>query len=369
MIVKLDVFRVTSALDRPFYWATGLAAERAMMVLRLESEDGCVGWGESMNPDPAPWCGGLAQALLGASPETSLANAAFESARGDAEVEACGAIGMAIWDLCGKIQGVPAAQLMGDDVRQSVPCYASDFYYDNDEAQWSETGIQEQAAELQDCGHRAFKMKIGRAAPAEDLRRLGALRRTLRHDDRIFVDANGVYSLEDAIQVGRGIESLGAGWFEEPMPIASCANYTKLVETLAIPLAGGESCVSPECLEEFAEASQVGVVQPNVGRVGGPTAAKRLALTFGTRCRELAFHHWGTPIGLAATVAVAATLPPSIATIVEYDESPNGLRSAFDGLTPRDGSLVVPHSPGLGVEVDEALLLNHSRTIHQARMS
>jgi D-galactarolactone cycloisomerase len=213
-----------------------------------------------------------------------------------------------------------------------------------------------------------MKMKIGGMLPNDDLREVVGIRQAIGSEPLLMVDANCAYDSRTAIQVGRHLDNLGISWFEEPVQRGDLDGYLEVKRTLNLPITGGEHLGSLDSFREYVVRRVVDVLQPDVANCGGLSGARRIAALASAFHVRVFPHVWGTPVAVAAGLHFAATLPSVPPTVTpsplaqdplfEFDSTPHPIRDAMltDTLRPQNGWLVVPDSPGLGVEVDRDIL-------------
>jgi D-galactarolactone cycloisomerase len=372
-VTAVTVLRLAAPLTRPFSWASGTARERQAVLVRIATDAGLVGWGETLRPASGRLIERtLGPLLLGELLEEDAgqrdavrarlraALSGMDAAPVDA-ASALGAVDIALWDLAGKAQGVPLHRLLGGTAAAQVEVYASGLYYD----ETGERSLDEEAEAYRASGFRAVKMKIGRASLVEDRRRVAAVRRALGGDVLLLADANQAYDTEAAREMGAVLADSGAYWFEEPLPMDRTEGYRALASALPVLLAAGENLPGEE-LASFLTGRLIGVAQPNVANVGGVAEARTVAETAAACGIPLSFHGWGSAILFSAAVHLAAglgapaavpgrqALPPG----VELDCTENPLRDALwpGALDGRGGTVAVPQDPGLGVDLDATAL-------------
>jgi D-galactarolactone cycloisomerase len=366
-------------LSEPFGWSVYTTPIRQALLVEVRTDDGLVGWGEA-GSGTLPRVGKtfvedvLAPLALGADPFDLEAiaqrvQATFDRAGwvGGLAVQAWSGLEVALWDLMGKATGRPVCQLLGGRVRERVMAYATGLYY-------APTAPDPTAARCEEArgyvaaGYRAMKMKVGGLAPEADVREVAAIRAAIGDDVLLMADANGAYDARTAIRVGRELERLGLRWFEEPVQRGDLDGYLDVKAALGIPITGGEHLGDPDDFRELVRRRAVDILQPDVANCGGLAAARRiagLARAFHVRVFP---HVWGTPVAVAAGLHLAATLPTTPPTVTptplaqelvfEFDSTPHPIRDAMmtPDLRPAGGWLTVPSGPGLGVNVDPAVL-------------
>jgi D-galactarolactone cycloisomerase len=359
-ITSVETIEVRHPLTVPAGPAAVLNEQRGCLLVGIHTDDGTTGWGEAV---PFPGireliADGLAPRLIGRNPveiQRTWRNpwmVPYQSAL------AVSAVDVALHDLWGKAIGVPIHQLYGGAFRHLVPAYASAGLYLKDvdpAAHWPE-----EARGLVDRGFPAIKIRIGRYDADYELPLLRKLRESVPADVRLMVDAWGSYTLPTALRVGRELGDLGYYWFEEPLPQNGYAAYEVLTDQLDIAIAGGENTQSRAGAKELFDRRAVDILQPDVSLCGGITDflfMADVATLYGIRCIP---HSWNSAITAAASVHVAAlspepTLMPGVdVPMMEYDTTENLLLTELltEPLTFRDGGVVVPEGPGLGVDID-----------------
>jgi D-galactarolactone cycloisomerase len=154
-------------------------------------------------------------------------------------IQGLSGIDIALWDLKGKFLGQPVHRLMDGPIRTGVNAYATRHYR-------RETGRPEaylaEAASYRDQGFKAVKLKVGYGVD-EDGRVTRAVREAIGPDLGLMIDANyanHAYDVVAAIRLGRLVENLDIGWFEEPLPPEDVAGHREVRAALTIPIASGE---------------------------------------------------------------------------------------------------------------------------------
>nr|WP_246023078.1 mandelate racemase/muconate lactonizing enzyme family protein [Halosimplex halophilum] len=345
--------------------ARGFGHDRATTLLRLETGDGTVGWGEAFAP------GAIVRSVVdelfrddvvGMDPfdSESLATRSYTDPYhfgGSVFAQSVvSAVDVACWDIRGKALGRPVHRLLGGREREELLPYASTMYYTE-----RDRPIAEPMREAVDEGFEAAKIKIG-ADPETDEQRVRTAREVLGDDARLMVDMNGNYRPDQAIRSIRKIAEYDLTWVEEPVPPENRSGYRELRERTDVPLAAGEAHYGRFEFKRLIDDRLVDVVQPNLARCGGLSEARRIADLASTENVGVRPHIWNSAVGLAAAVQFAASVSDYPHTrnvpdpmMVEFDRSPNPLREDIleTPLDPSGGTLAVPQEPGLGVSVDE----------------
>ncbi|GIH17803.1 mandelate racemase/muconate lactonizing enzyme family protein [Rugosimonospora africana] len=335
----------------------------SMVLVEITTDDGLVGYGEAIARRGGMMTAAaveslLADVLVGEDPANveGLWVRMVDRLRrwghsGGVVIEAISGVDVALWDLIGKAYGLPVWRLLAGAGRTEVPCYASSVYINEIDVMVAE------ALDQQRRGFSELKVKIGRpeheGGQRRDLEALAAIREAVGDSMALYVDANGAYDAAGAIRMGRAMEALGIRWFEEPVPPDDLAGYERVHAMTSTPLARGETDFGLFSMRDVIERRLVDVVQPDLARCGGITAARHVwTLTYGA---NLAFApHTGFSGGLShlAALHVAAAAPNLLS--LEYMYIDNPLREIFVGGYPmaRDGRVTVPDGPGLGLDID-----------------
>jgi L-alanine-DL-glutamate epimerase-like enolase superfamily enzyme len=181
---------------------------------------------------------------------------------------ALGAVDLALWDLKAKDAGVPLWKLLGGSASKYVEAYNTDGGWLN----WPlETVVADCRRVVEEEGYRAVKLKVGGANPLEDLRRVEAVRRALGPEIRIMTDANGRWTLPQAIQTAGRLVDFDVTWIEEPIAFDDVEGHRRLAETIQTPIALGEQLYTRMQFRDFIHARAVHYVQPDVVRLAGVT--------------------------------------------------------------------------------------------------
>ena len=183
----------------------------------------------------------------------------------------------------------------------------------------------------------------------------------LGDDIGILVDANGNYTVDEALDSMRRIADYGIEWYEEPLPPLDFDGYAVLRARAPIPIATGEALYTAWDFKRLLDLRAVDIVQPDLSLCGGLRAGREIALLARLHHVRLSPHVWGSGVGLAAACHFVASLPdyPHSRNIVqppliEYDVGDNALRDGIlkEPIIVENGACVLPDRPGLGVELD-----------------
>lgn len=238
-------------------------------------------------------------------------------------------IDVALWDLVGKALGQPVWRLLGAQ-RDRVPAYAMVGWlnYPLDELK----AICEQAMSQ---GFRGVKMKVGAPTLEEDIERIEAVQSVVGRKGLVMVDANQVFSLNEALRRGKVYQEMGCYWFEEPLRADDTDGLARLADALTIPIASGENNYGKRQFRELFERRAVDIVQPDLRRAGGFTECLEVGLMADAFNVPYASHGGGVHLHLLAA------LPNTL-----FMES--GLLPADSPIRLVDGCYPLPETPGFG---------------------
>jgi len=371
MIIRNIRTHVLAApLSQPFAYARAWYDTRTAMLVEIETDSGLVGWGECYGParvnsavvkEIAPW-------LIGEDPLRTdhLWQSVYARLRDHGQkgvvIQGLSGIDIALWDIKGKHFGVPVHRLLGGPRRTEVRAYATGLYRrkSGDPGKY----LAEEAASYVAEGFGAVKLKVGFGIE-EDAAMACAVRAAIGRDVALMVDANHAYDAVAAIRLGRMIEELDIGWFEEPVLPEDIAGYRAVKAAITIPVAGGECEFTRFGFRDLLASRAIDIVQPDTCAAGGLSECKKIAdmaEAFSVRYNP---HVWGTGIAIAASLQLLAVLPSHTPTslapvepMLEFDRTEHPIRQSIL-VTPIEhigGVVRVPEGPGLGIEVDRKAL-------------
>ena len=318
---------------------------------------------------------GLAEMLLGEDPldveriwEKLYVGSAMNGRRG-ALVNALGAIDIALHDLRGQALGKPCYELLGGAQRQEIVPYAS-LQPEVSSFEAYRDSLVEWALRAREHGFRAAKLEATFSGPYahmgldEPMERatevIAAVRAAVRSDFVLMVDVQYAFPDADAcLRVIRDWEEFDVFFLETPLPSDDLDGYARLEREQAIPIAAGEWLTTRFEFLDLLDRGRVDVAQPDIGRVGGLTEAKRVCDLARERGRTVVPHLWKTGISIAAAAHLAAATPHcAFIEFLPAELSKSGLRKDLvsEELRLLDGVIPLPERPGLGIELDRDAL-------------
>ena len=344
----------------------GTTLKRDTVVVKVTTDEGLVGWGESHHARAAGAIAHLINTTLrglvmgmDALDTTAVWARVYRFQLGSHGTGAAAAIGLsgidlALWDIRAKAAGWPLYRLLGGGPRR-LPAYAGGLSLG-----WQPP--EQLAAEAQrmvSTGYTAIKLRVG-DTPARDLERVARVRQELP-GSVVLTDANTGYAIGDARAVLPGFEEMGVGWLEEPFPAHDYRPYQTAASWTTVPLAAGENHYTRFEFNRLIEDGAVTILQPDLSKCGGLTEALRIAAMASAWKLPIHPHTSMTGINMAATVHFLASIEN--AGYFETDASAvnpfrTDLTSTPYTLQP-DGCVTPLDGPGIGVEVDEAVIQAH----------
>ncbi|NQU43513.1 mandelate racemase/muconate lactonizing enzyme family protein [bacterium] len=353
-IDRIETFLLKAPLEgsERFYSSQAPFSDRNSLIVRITTDDGLVGWGESGISMPLEHVQTyihdvLASRILGKSAlETEplwdkLYAFSRDFGRKATPVDALSGIDIALWDIRGKDAGKPVHALMGDAFRQTVRAYATGLYYREDDLndpKGAADRVGVEAAAFRDAGFSAIKGKIGLLSARDDIRRMQAVREAVGRSSFSWRMPNHAYNRHTARTVGNALHDLGFLWFEEPLV--------------------------PEDIDGCAALRR----EADISACGGLSEGQKILALSTSFHTPLCLHVWGSGVVAAAALQLTAMIPPipytfaprapENAPMFEYDRTRNPLRDDLvtGGFQIENETLAIPQGPGLGIEIDPDVL-------------
>jgi L-alanine-DL-glutamate epimerase-like enolase superfamily enzyme len=324
--------------------------EIAFLFVRIRTEAGLEGLGfgyskRAGGPGLYAHAEEIAPELVGEDPSDigrlweKLVWAGASVGRSGLAVQAIAAFDIALWDLKAKRAGLPLAKLLGAH-RDSVRAYNTSGGY---LSMPIEQVIENARASLA-RGIGGIKLKVGQPDPSVDLARVAAVREAIGDQVPLMVDANQQWDRVTALRVGRRLEDLDLVWIEEPLDAYDAEGHAALAAALDTPIATGEMLTSVGEHTRLIEQNSVDFLQPDAPRVGGITPFLRIMALADHRGYSLAPH-----FAMEIHLHLSAAYPG--AAWVEHFEWLEPLWN--ERLELRDGHMIVPDRPGLGLSLSE----------------
>ncbi|MCZ6562577.1 MAG: mandelate racemase/muconate lactonizing enzyme family protein, partial [Deltaproteobacteria bacterium] len=262
------------------------------------------------------------------------------------KLDAKAAIEMALFDLKGKVLGVPVHSLLGGYLREEITLNGWIGMLSPDEA-------AREAVSWLEGGFRSAKIKVG-SGVGPDRDRVQAVREAVGKKMVLRVDANEGYTVDDAIRLARAITPFDVSLFEQPVQRRDLAGMAKVRKAVEIPIMADESIVGPQTLIEVIKKEAAGIVKVKVMKQGGiHRTVQMIEMAEAAEISCVIGHGFGLAIDTLSEIHVAA----SCRNVLEGCEFVGPLKMEGDvvkkPLWMEGGKVKVPHDPGLGSEIDE----------------
>lgn len=258
-------------------------------------------------------------------------------------MHAISGVEVALWDIAGKVAGLPLAQLLGGPCRDGLLAYASMHPYATPDR------AAEAALALLGRGYRALKLH------QKDVETTRAVREAVGPDVRLMLDASGAWSVPDAARAIDAMADLDLYWVEEPLKdLNDIDGLKRLRERAPMRIAAGENEYTHYGFREIIEKEAVDILQPDVIKCGGVSATRKVIGMAEAHGMEICLHSFCFGPGVAATLHVGLSSPRcEMIEIVGLDLE----RSIMTpDLRQSDGYVRMSGLPGLGIALDDAVL-------------
>ncbi len=350
------------------------------LFVRVESADGAVGWGEASLEGHAEAVDGAFEALrdrfIGHDPRRieDIWQIAYRGGfyrGGPVLMSALAGLEQALWDLKGKMLGLPAWEMLGGRVRDKIRAYAWIGGDRPDE-------IAEAAGARLAQGFSAVKMNataeldwIGTPKLFDEvIARVCAAQATGLD---VGLDFHGRVHRPMAKQLAKALEPLGLLFIEEPLLSENPEGLAQIARITSTPIALGERLYSRWDFKPFFESGAVDIIQPDLSHAGGLLECRKIAAMAEAYDVAVAPHCPLGPLALASCLQLAACTPnvaiQEMSLGIHYNVGHDLLNFVTDPevLTPVDGFLPIPGKPGLGVTIDEQAVREAHKQPHRWR--
>ncbi len=353
-------------------------------ILRIETDDGLVGWGEGKNAAGSAGSYGALVHMLnhevgpllvgrhagdigpiwemlynGVRADTAArhGHAMPHIARRGMSVAAISAVDIALWDILGKHLGQPVWQLLGGRKADRLPAYAS--------GGWAPAeSIGEQLRSYIDAGgFKAVKMRVGAMDGAAHISaaRVRAARLSLGEGVDIMVDAHGTYTVAEAKRFAALVAGCDLAWFEEPVIADDKAGMAEVRASGSVPVAAGESEATRYDFRDLAVLKAADIFQPDPAFCGGISEAIKISALASAFNLRFAPHLWAGAPCFFSGLHLCAASPASFT--IEYSLGANPMIHDLveETVAAKDGMIAIPEKPGLGFTVSEKFLEAHAQ--------
>jgi L-alanine-DL-glutamate epimerase-like enolase superfamily enzyme len=328
------------------------------IVVRVTTESGAVGWGETYGIcAPRATCeiinDLLAPVLIGSDPQPveHIWDRLYDLMRvrgctGGFHVDAIAALDIALWDLRGQVAGKPIRDLIGPTANATVPGYVSGL---------PAATLEERVAlavAMQREGHRAFKFA---AVVSHEgiVTEMAALREALGDDAEILIDLHWKFSAAEALGLIEALAPYRPGFVEAPVKPEDVAGLARVARSSPVPIAAGEEWYTAYEAANRLAAGPVAFLQPEMGHTGITQFVRIARLAAEHKARIAPHATVGTGLFLAASLQVSATLPHLWKHEWQHSIFTRNLAFLDSDMGYADGAYRLPSAPGLGARPND----------------
>lgn len=343
-------------------------ALRHLCLAKITTEDGAVGWGESITQFPEANFAtkaiieGMAELVVGKNPVNNDAinrslhdRAWWYGYRGGIAAYAISAIDIALWDLKGKALGASVLELLGGAVHERLPAVASSHAHYQ-----SIPEMAEEAQEWLSTGLQGMKVGFGKRGDAHlgyehdrDVEYVRSMREAIGPDKSLMIDL-GIkiqWDVATAVKRTQAFDEYDILWIEEPLGAWDPEGYATLRSKTKTLMAYGEKEWTVDGFEQVLATGTCDVIGCDPGRAGGITGFKKVTERVEQYRRQANAHAWSSAIVSAASLAISFS--STACKLFEFKPLENPMQhelvtTPFEHV---DGWVYPPEGPGLGIEV------------------
>jgi len=354
--------------DKSVTLGIGRSVKRDAVLLRVETAEGLVGWGEAHH-GRCP--GAIARLIDTTLRELVVGMDALDVSgvwarvykmqigshgMGAAAALALSGLDLALWDIRCQVAGLPLYQLLGGRNR-AIKAYAGGISLG-----WqAPESLVEEARAYVDQGYRAVKLRVGDSV-ARDIARVSAVRAALGDGIDILVDANTSYTLDDVRRVMPAYDEMNVGWLEEPFPAHDLGLYRRASMLGRTPLAAGENHYTRYEFDPLIASEAVGFVQPDLSKAGGITESLKIAAIASARRLSINPHTSATAVNMATSISFLCGIDnPGYfeADLTAYNPFRDNMADKPPYALDSEGCVSALEGIGIGLRIDEAFVAAH----------
>jgi galactonate dehydratase len=355
---------------------TGVRGYGPWLFVRVETQDGFVGWGEGTNfPGIEPIATAvksLSAVVIGEKAWNieKLWNRMYRylyyNGMGGVVMAAISGIDIALYDIVGKKLGVPVYDLLGGKVHERLRIYANGWTEGIDH---TPEQLAARTRELVAKGYTGckidpfyttpFNREVTQSQLRDAVAQIAAIREAGGPDYDIGIDVHGRWNTNSALKIIRALEPYRLFFFEEAVPPENVDAMAEVQRSVNVPLATGERIFGRHGFRPLLEKQAVRIIQPDVARTGGITEFKKICAMADTYYVSVAPHNPNGPICTVASIHACLSIPNFL--ILEFFEPDEAVyQEIVVGGLRRDAEAVLPiDAPGLGVNIDDAFLTKY----------
>ena len=355
-----------------------------LCFVKIDTDDGISGWGECYTQSDrdtqiASHIEQLRRYLIGRNPMhikhfLRMVYDDFAGRRGAMDLY-CAVSGLeqAMWDICGKVCGVPIYMLLGGACRDKIRVYANGWSAGSEDP----AELAERAAEIVDKGFTALKFDpipgpwrtfIDRDTEKRTVENVRAVRQAVGSKVDVLVEMHRRLAPMHSVRIAHDIEQYEPYWYEEPVLAENIDALATVKGKINLPVVTGEELYTKFEFREVFEKQAADIINPDVCNVGGILELKEIAAMAEPYFVAVSPHNYNsTTIGLGATIQVSATISNFLITeyFVNFEEFAKSV--TLNPFKVQNGYIELPESPGLGVELDEESLSKYPYIVQEMK--
>ena len=342
------------------------------VFVKVETDSGLHGWGEAtleykeLTVQAA--IHDLESYLIGKDPHNieAFRHDCYRDAYwrgGPVLMSALAGVEMALWDIKGKALGVPCYQLLGGKVRDSVPIYVNGWFSPaKTPDEFAEKAKEVAAKKFLGCKWDPFG-KAWQQISKHDLNSamecIAKVAEVVGEDVQLLIEGHGRFDIPTAVKIGRRLEEFDIFWFEEPIPPDDKEGLKQVKDRVRVSIAAGERLYNRYEYRQFFELGCSDYIQPDISHAGGLFEMRMLGAEAEARHIGFCPHNPSGPVANAATLQLAACVPNFVMLEMMMTDVPYRAEICDEDLTIKDGRMVIPDRPGIGIDLNEKDLLKH----------
>jgi L-alanine-DL-glutamate epimerase-like enolase superfamily enzyme len=351
---------------------------RALTLVRIESDDGQTGWGEAITGGQETSLAvgfvverRLAPLLMGADPRDvaglwqRMRDATYWDGNGGLVTFGISALDMALWDLRGRLEGRSLTDMLGGAKRDRLRACASTIYHsgDLDRIGGEFAGFRDQGYSVVKGGWgHDLEIAFGRDE-TRDMAIASTVRTAIGPDVDMICDVVALagWTPEHAIHMARRLDDeVGLFWLEDPLAEQDLDGYRRLRDAVTTRICTGEKGWTGDHFGRLIDSGAVDVIMLDPGKAEGVTGTWNVIRAAAAAGRDWNAHSWSSALNTAASLHLAAASDNVLVMELKPLPSPMQHELVTNPIDQHDGWVSAPSGPGLGVEVDEAVVRQYA---------
>ena len=366
----MRIVDLQSFLLRPSPPRGGWNVSKHLLLVRVDTDEGIVGWGEAFTlgdreQNIAHNVTNLRRYLVGKNPFhirefTRWARDIFSEGRPALELFcAMSGIEQALWDILGKSLNTPVYNLLGGPCRDRIRVYANGWTAGARTAK----EMADRAAAVAGMGFNAIKLYPFQNDESEQAiaANIRAVREAVGPTVDLLIDVWRRPEPTKAIRVAKMIEELHVFWYEEPVPSENLDLLAEVRRSIKLPVVTGECLYTRFDFRQVLEKRAADILNPDVGSCGGILELTEIAAMAEPYYVQMSPHNYNsTAVGLAATLQASAVIPNFVITEYFINFQDTGDAITTHPFKVEEGCIRLPTAPGLGIDINQDALKDYA---------